>query len=298
MSELPRLYIRVDRLSLQEIDKHLPPSGGSNYRSLWLAMEDLAFKQNGEHPGRSFRTSHNYLATVGKVSVSTVKRVCNYFEEIGLLTITNRKTRGCRFDLNLYTLKYPKLSVAPTKLRLRSSTKPTINKLDIQRGMASMPPVPSPLALRGIDAMPEKEQTEAMDAEVAAKYKPEQLATAEERRRQQDVELCERQERERIEYEEHLTQLREWTRLAKEKEKADEEAAKLAQDARRLAMRTDVGSCVAAIREAVFDEYDPGTLPSVLTDFDRSTFYAAVGRLQPELSNKVSAVMKRCPWDF
>ena len=295
MSERPRLFIRVDRLSLQEIDKHLPPSGGSNYRSVWLAMEDLAFKQNGEHPGRSFRTSHNYLATVGKVSVSTVKRVCNYFEEIGLLTVTNRKTSGRRFDLNLYTLKYPKLSVAPTKLRLRSSTEPTINKLDIQRGMASMPPVPSPLALRGLDAMPEKEQSVTVDPVAKAKQAAERLAAMEERKRQEEAELAERKERERIEREERLERLR----LAAEKEKADKEAAEHAEDARRLAMRTDVGSCMAAIRQAVFDEYDPGTLPTVLAHYDRSTFYAAVGKLLPDMSGKMRECIKNneCVFD-
>ena len=294
MSERPRLFIRVDRLSLQEIDKHLPPSGGSNYRSVWLAMEDLVFKQNGEHPGRSFRTSHNYLATVGKVSVSTVKRVCNYFEEIGLLTVTNRKTSGCRFDLNLYTLKYPKLSVAPTKLRLRSSTEPTINKLDIQRGMASMPPVPSPLALRGLDAMPEKEQSVTVDPVAKAKQAADRLAAMEERKRQEEAELAERKERERIEREERLERLR----LAEEKRKADEEAARLAEDARRLAMRTEVGSCMAAIRKAVFDEYDPGTLPGVLADFDRPTFHAAVGKLLPDMSDKLRACIRRNEWMF
>jgi len=294
VSERPRLFIRVDRLSLQEIDKHLPPSGGSNYRSVWLAMEDLAFKQNGEHPGRSFRTSHNYLATVGKVSVSTVKRVCNYFEEIGLLTVTNRKTSGRRFDLNLYTLKYPKLSVAPTKLRLRSSTEPTINKLDIQRGMASMPPVPSPLALRGLDAMPEKEQSVPVDPVAEAKQAAERLAAMAERKRQEEAGLAERKERERIERDERLERLR----LAEEKQKADKEAAERAENARRLAMRTNVCSCVRAIHEAAFDEYDPGTLPTVLADFDRSTFYAAVGRLQPDMSDKLRACIKRNEWMF
>jgi len=257
-------------------------------------MEDLAFKQNGEHPGRSFRTSHNYLATVGKVSVSTVKRVCNYFEEIGLLTVTNRKTSGRRFDLNLYTLKYPKLSVAPTKLRLLSSTESTINKLDIQRGMASMPPVPSPLALRGLDAMPEKEQSVTVDPVAKAKQAAERLAAAEERKRQEEAELAERKERERIEREERLERLR----LAEEIQKADKEAAERAEDARRLAMRSDVGSCVAAIHRAAFDEYNAGTLYMLLADYDRSTFDEAVGNLLPDMSDKVRACMKRNEWMF
>ena len=261
-------------------------------------MEDLAFKQNGEHPGRSFCTSHNYLATVGKVSVSTVKRVCNYFEEIGLLTVTNRKTSGCRFDLNLYTLKYPKLSVAPTKLRLRSSTKPTLNKLDIQRGMASMPPVPSRLVPRGIDAMPKKEQSEAVDPVAEAKLAAEQLAAAKERRRQEEAELAERQERERIEKEQRLERLRQ----AEEKRKADEEAAKLAEDTRRLAMKTDVAACRWAIINATFDEWDYGSLGfDVLHQFDRRTLDAAVDKLLPDFPsvfNKIKALIKNCPWEF
>jgi len=257
-------------------------------------MEDLAFKQNGEHPGRSFRTSHNYLATVGKVSVSTVKRVCNYFEEIGLLTVTNRKTSGRRFDLNLYTLKYPKLSVAPTKLRLRSSTESTINKLDIQRGMASMPPVPSPLALRGLDAMPEKEQSVTVDPVAKAKQAAERLAAMEERKRQEEAELAEQKERERIEREELLERLR----LAEEKEKADKEAAERADEVVRLYMRTVMSSCVLAIRKAVFDEYDYGTLPDVWRSYEHETFERAVERLPPEMSDKVRACMKNNEWMF
>jgi hypothetical protein len=107
-------------------------------------------------------------------------------------------------------------------------------------------------------------------------------------------ELAERQERERIEREQRVERLR----LAEEKRKADEEAARLAEDARRLAMRTEVGSCMAAIRKAVFDEYDPGTLPGVLADYDRATFYEAAGKLMPDMSDKLRACMKRNEWVF
>ena len=86
--------------------------------------------------------------------------------------------------------------------------------------------------------------------------------------------------------------------MADEKRKADQEAAKLREDARRLAMRTDVGSCVAAIHEAAFDEYDPGTLPMMLRDFDGSTVEAAVNKLRPDMSDKVRACMKNNEWDF
>jgi hypothetical protein len=63
-------------------------------------------------------------------------------------------------------------------------------------------------------------------------------------------------------------------------------------------MRTDVGSCVAAICQAVFDEYDPGTLPGVLADYDRTTFHAAVGKLQTNMSDKLRACIKRNEWMF
>ena len=154
----------------------------------------------------------------------------------------------------------------------------------------------SPLALRHFDASHKKDIDAAVAAkrEAAAKYKAEQLAAAEELKRQQEAELAERKERERIEREERSER---W-RVAEEKRKADEEAARLAEDARRLAMRTDVSSCVAAIHGAAFDEYDPGTLPSVLADYDRSTFHAAVGKLLPDMLDKVRACMKNNEWLF
>ena len=110
----------------------------------------------------------------------------------------------------------------------------------------------------------------------------------------QEAELAERKERERIEREERLERLR----LAEEKQKADKEAAKLAEDARRFAMRTEVGSCMAAIREAAFDEYDPGTLGGVWSDYDHNTFEEAVGKLREDMSNKVRACIKNNEWLF
>ena len=165
--------------------------------------------------------------------------------------------------------------------------------LSKEKGEASKCP---PLPLRHLDASHIKDKEAAMAAkrEAAAKYKAEQAAAAEERKRQQEAELAERKERERLEKEQRSERLR----LAEEKRKADDEAARLAEDARRLAMRTEVGSCKAAIREAAFDEYDPGTLPSVLADYDRSTFHAAVGKLLPDMSDKVRACMKNNEWLF
>jgi len=59
-----------------------------------------------------------------------------------------------------------------------------------------------------------------------------------------------------------------------------------------------VGSCVAAIHRAAFDEYDPGTLYWLLDDYDRTTFDAAVGKLLPDMSGKVRACIKNNEWMF
>jgi hypothetical protein len=70
------------------------------------------------------------------------------------------------------------------------------------------------------------------------------------------------------------------------------------QDARRLAMRTDVASCASFIHRAAFDQYDPGTLPGVLADYDRFTIDEAVGKPLPDISSRVSACMKINKWMF
>ena len=285
-----RLYISVDRLSLNMIDEN---GGTMAQRSLWLAMEDLAFKNAGKYPGKSFVIDLVKLGAKAKMHFSSVKRISKHFEGLGLLSIKRRKKlRSAEYDVNFYTIHYPKQPIDHSDLRIHRSCK----NLDIQLGEASKCPAvtASSLALRHFDASPHQRKAEAVDAEAAAKYKAEQLAVADERRRQEEAELAERKERERIENEQRLERLR----LAEEKRKADEEAARLAEDARRLAMRTEVGSCMAAIRKAVFDEYDPGTLPGVLADFDRSTFYAAVVKLPPTWAEKVAACMKNNAWVF
>ena len=87
-------------------------------------------------------------------------------------------------------------------------------------------------------------------------------------------------------------------RLAEEKRKADEEAAERAEDARRLANRTNAASCVAAIHGAIFDEYEYGTLINVWSNYDRNTFEEAVGKLLPDMSGKVRACIKNNEWMF
>jgi len=286
-----RLYISVDRLSLNMIDEN---GGTMAQRSLWLAMEDLAFKNAGKYPGKSFVIDLVKLGAKAKMHFSSVKRISKHFEGLGLLSIKRRKKlRSAEYDVNFYTIHYPKQPIDHSDLRIHRPC----NNLDKQLGEASKCPAAdaaSPLALRHFDASPQKRKTDPVDAEAAAKYRAEQAAAAEELKQQQEAELAERKERERLEKEQWLERLR----LAEEKRKADEEAAKLAEDARRLAMRTEVGSCMAAIREAAFDEYDSGTLPSVLADYDRSTFHAAVGKLLPDMSDKVRACMKNNEWDF
>jgi len=140
----------------------------------------------------------------------------------------------------------------------------------------------------------DKEAELAAKREAAAKYKAEQVAAAEERKRQEEAELAERRERERIANEQRLERIR----LAEEKRIADQEAAERAEDARRLAMRTDVASCVSAIQRAAFDEYDPGTLELVQAAYDRATFNMAVGLLLPDMSDKVKACIKNNEWLF
>ena len=286
-----RLYISVDRLSLNMIDEN---GGTMAQRSLWLAMEDLAFKNAGKYPGKSFVIDLVKLGAKAKMHFSSVKRISKHFEGLGLLSIKRRKKlRSAEYDVNFYTIHYPKQPIDHSDLRIHRPC----NNLDKQLGEASKCPAAdaaSPLALRHFDASPQKRKTDPVDAEAAAKYRAEQAAAAEKRKRQQEAELAERQERERLEKEERSERLR----LAEEKRKADDEAAKLVEDARRLAMRTDVASCVAAIREAVFDEYDPGTLPMMLRNFEGFTVQEAVNKLRPDMSDKVRACMKNNEWDF
>jgi hypothetical protein len=299
MKERKRRFSQADWLALQEISKHYPPKMGGNCRSVWLAMETLAWEQRKKHHGCAFVTSQDYLARVACIGVSTLKIVSAFLEESDLVTITRRWTSTRRRDFNHYALRYPN-SIADDQLWNHSRVSDEESRLVLlKKGEASKCPAAdaaSPLALRHFDASHKKDIDEALAAkrEAAAKYKAEQLAAAEERRRQEEAELAERKERERIERDQRLERLK----LAAEKEKADKEAAERAEDARRLAMRKDVGSCVAAIHRAAFDEYNAGTLYMLLADYDRSTFDEAVGKLLPDMSDKVRACMKRNEWMF
>ena len=93
-------------------------------------------------------------------------------------------------------------------------------------------------------------------------------------------------------------QLAERRRLLAEKEKADKDAAQVTEDARRLARRTDVGSCRQAIMQASFDEYDAGTFATVWSDYNEETVMAAVVKLPTAWADKVVACMKNNAWMF
>ena len=304
MSEAKRRrYSQADWLALQEIAKHYPPKMGGNCRSVWLAMETLAWEQRKTHHGKAFVTSQDYLARVACIGVSTLKIVSAFLEESDLVTITRRWTSTRRRDFNHYALRYPN-SIADDQLWNHSRVSDEESRLVLlKKGEASKCPAAdaaSPLALRHFDASHIKDKEAAMAAknEAAAKYKAEQLAAAEELKRQQEAELAERKERERIEREERSER---W-RVAEEKRKAYEEAARLAEDARRLAMRTDVAACRWAIVNSSFDDWDLGSLAfDVLRQFDRTTFDVAVDKLVPDFPHvfdKIKALIRNCPWEF
>lgn len=176
MSERPRRYDKADHLALRQIGDHAPPRQGGNCRSLWLAMETLAWEQRQKHHGRAFVTSQPNLAKIACISVATVKRLSAFFEHLGLLTITNRKTSACRWDFSHYSLKYPP-AIAHGELRSegsRSSYDDHLHELVLHsKGGAELPPAAgaaSPLALRGNSAPLYKDNPDSVEL-MAARLK-------------------------------------------------------------------------------------------------------------------------------
>ena len=304
MSRRPRRKVMLDWGRWQAVLKHTRQSSKPSTVAVLVAMENVCFEQREKHGGNAFSGSYPFLASMSGVHEDTVRNVVELLEAIGVIRVTrNYDVRRKQYSENYYTLLMIGGGGGGGTFRgggvMESEGTAESVALSKEKGEALKCPAAdaaSPLALRHFNASHSKDRAEALAAksEAAAKYKAEQAAAAEERKRQQEAELAERKERERLEKEQRLERLR----LAEEKRKADEEAARLAENARRLAMRTDVGSCVAAIREAVFDEYDPGTLPMMLADYDRSTFHAAVGKLLPDMSDKLRACIKRNEWMF
>lgn len=153
MSERKRRYSSADWLALQEIAKDYPPKMGGNCRSVWLAMETLAWEQRKTHHGRAFVTSQGQLARIACIGVTTLKTVCAFLEEIGLVTITRRKTSACRRDFNHIALRYPKTK-ADERLWNHSRVDNEVTELVLHsKGGAESPPANAfPLALQGNSA--------------------------------------------------------------------------------------------------------------------------------------------------
>ncbi|NDB95462.1 MAG: hypothetical protein EBZ78_04815 [Verrucomicrobia bacterium] len=231
------------------------------------------------------------------VHEDTVRNAVELLEAIGVVRVTrNYDVRRKQYSENYYTLLLTGGGGGDGNFRggvIESEAAIKSVALSKEKDEASKCP---PLTLRHFDASHIKDKEAAMAAkrEAAAKYKTEQLAAEEERQRQQQAAMEEHKRREA----EELAARHERWRQADEKRKADQEAAKKAEDARRLAMRTDVGSCMAAIKQATFDEHDPGTLATVWVDYDHSTFNEAASRLRSDMFDKIRALRKNCPWEF
>ena len=175
MSDRKRRYSSADWLALQEIAKDYPPKMGGNCRSVWLAMETLAWEQRKTHHGRAFVSSQGNLARIACIGVTTLKTVCAFLEEIGLVTITRRKTSACRRDFNHIALRYPKTK-ADERLWNHSRVGDEVTELVLHsKGGAGLPPANAfprslPLALQGNSAPLYEDKPEAV-ARMAAKLK-------------------------------------------------------------------------------------------------------------------------------
>ena len=289
----------VDWGRWQIVLKHTRQSSKPSTVAVLVAMENVCFEQRSKHGGNAFVGSYPFLATMSGVHEDTVRNAVQLLEELKVIRVKqNYDPRRKRYSQNYYTLLLiggggGTIQVGEGGVMESEQTSESV-ALSKEKGEASKCP---PLTLRHLDAThkKDKEATMAEKKEAAAKYKAEQLAAAEEHKQQEEAELAERKEREQLEREQRLERLR----LATEKEKADKDAAQLAEDARRLARRTDVASCVAEIRSASFDDWDPGNLQaSVYSEFDRQTFYKALERVPAEVEDLVRLCMKNNAWLF
>jgi flagellar biosynthesis GTPase FlhF len=286
----------------QTVLKHTRQSSKPSTVAVLVAMENVCFEQRSKHGGNAFVGSYPFLASMSGVHEDTVRNVVVLLEELGVVKVRrNYDVRRKQYSENYYTLLLIGGKGVGENFGEVIESEPTTKSVALskEKGEASKCPAAdaaSPLALRHLDAShkQDKEADLAAKREAAAKYKAEQVAAAEERKRQEEAELAERKERERIENEQRLERIR----LAEEKRKADQEAEKRDEEVVRLAMRQSVGSCVVAIRKAIFDEYDYGTLADVWRDYEHETFDKAVGRLPPDMSDKVKACMRNNPWNF
>jgi hypothetical protein len=134
-------------------------------------METLAWEQRKTHHGRAFVTSQGKLARIACIGVTTLKTVCAFLEEIGLVTITRRKTSACRRDFNHIALRYPKTK-ADERLWNHSRVDDEVTELVLHsKGGAESPTATAfPLALQGNSAPLYEDKPEGV-ARMAAKLK-------------------------------------------------------------------------------------------------------------------------------
>ena len=300
MSDKKRRKIMMDWGRWQTVLKHTRQSSKPSTVAVLVAMENVCFEQRSKHGGNAFVGSYPFLATMSGVHEDTVRNAVQLLEELKVIRVKqNYDPRRKRYSENYYTLLLIGGGGGGGTIQggeggvMESEQTSESVALSKEKGEASKCP---PLELRHLDAShkKDKEATMAAKQEAAAKYKTEQLAEAEKRRRKEEAELVEHKERERIEREQRLERLR----LAAEKEKADKDAAQLAEDARRLAKRTCVMSCYEEISENGWDEYNYGGLSAVLSDYDRSTFYSAAAYLPPDRRSILEVCMKKNSWLF
>ena len=305
MSDRKRRKIMMDWGRWQTVLKHTRQSSKPSTVAVLVAMENVCFEQRSKHGGNAFVGSYPFLATMSGVHEDTVRNVVQLLEELKVIEVTqNYDVRRKQYSENYYRL----LLIGGGSFRggveggvMESEQTSESVALSKEKGEASKCP---PLALRHLDATHknDKEATMAAKQEAAAKYKAEQLAAAEERKRQEEAELAERKERERLEREQRLERLR----LATEKEKADKEAAQLAEDARRLARRSNVGNCRQAIMQASFGFYDPSWSHddpqafylTVWKKYNSETVMATLKNLAPDWTEKVKACIRECEYIF
>ena len=296
MSEKKRRKIMVDWGRWQTILKKVGSRTKPGVISVYVALENVCFEQRSERGGNVCVASAPFIASMAGVHEDTVEHHVHLLEEIGVVRIKQSyNVRKKQYHENHYTLllaggRTDRLGVAEVD---STSESPALSKEKGGHQNATAADAASTLTLRHFDVplLKDIEAAQAAKREAAAKYKAEQLAEAEEIRKNHAAEA---------------EQLAERRRLMAEKEKADKDAAQLAEDARRLAMRADVGSCKEAIVQASFGFYDPSWSHddpqafylTVWKKYNCETVMAALKKLTPIWTEKVKGCIRECEYIF
>ena len=286
--EKRRPFIAVDLMATLEIEKNCPVGHGASIRSLWLAMELLAYKQRNEHHGRAFVTNQDYLAKIAEVSVATVKRACAFLEDIGLLTVTSRKKSNCRRDFNHYCLKYP--TIAFNEPWSHSSRGSMRGELDIKKGGALLPPAAdaaSPLALRGKNAPAQKGKKRSAVGSGGEGDRPQLPAIDPEAAAKEEQAERERQAAEAKSREERIARCLANMQREEEQRRADKVAA---EQAERLRWQRSPDRCLAALSVALaspdFYPGDYGALESTIGYYERKIVEWSIKNLPADLADR------------